>query len=181
MPVESQPIRLLAISGSLRKESSNTTLLQAAQALAPEGVRITLYGRLGDLPHFNPDIEFDRLEPVTDLKTQVDMSDGLIISSPEYAHGVPGSLKNALDWLVGGHEFYEKPIAFFHASSRGIHAQASLREIVKTMSGKIIDEASMTLPRSSKHLHIAEIQNDPELSACIQLAIFTFVDVLKNQ
>ena len=77
------PINLLAISGSLRQASSNTILLKTVQALAPENVTITLYEGLNNLPHFNPDIEFENLEPVHDLKGQVDAADGLIISCPE--------------------------------------------------------------------------------------------------
>ncbi|MEY2616468.1 MAG: hypothetical protein QOH78_2241 [Verrucomicrobiota bacterium] len=93
-------MRILAISGSLRSTSSNTTVLRAAQILAPPGVEVILYESLGVLPHFNPDLDGD--EPpqlVLELRSEVGLADGLLISSPEYAHGVPGSLKNALDWL----------------------------------------------------------------------------------
>ena len=95
-------MRFLAISGSLRLASSNTALLRAAALVAPEGVEIILYRGLGDLPHFNPDLEAAEPPSVTEFREQVRISDGLLISSPEYAHGVPGVLKNALDWLVGG-------------------------------------------------------------------------------
>lgn len=124
-----------SISGSLRQVSSNTALLHAAIALSPANVEIKLYGGLGDLPHFNPDLELIAPSLVTDLRAQVKWSDGLVISSPKYAHGVPGLLKNALDWLVSGEEFVGKPIALFNASPRAIHAQASLTEIVTTMTG----------------------------------------------
>jgi NAD(P)H-dependent FMN reductase len=180
MSDNSKPTQLLAISGSLRQASSNTTLLQTAQALAPENVTITLYERLGDLPHFNPDDEIDQFEAVVDLRAQVAQADGLIISCPEYAHGVPGSFKNALDWLVGGPEFYEKPVAFFNASDRGVHAQASLREIVKTMSGRIIDEACLTLPFIGKHISQEQLETDPELSALICAVTQRFATFLAN-
>ena len=106
-----QDMHLLALSGSLRHSSSNTALLQAAANLAPEGVEITVYQSLGDLPHFNPDLSEADLPNVTDFIARVRAADGLLISSPEYAHGVPGVLKNALDWLVGGDAFYLKPVA----------------------------------------------------------------------
>ena len=94
-------VTLLAVSGSLRAASANTALLRAAERLAPEGVELVLYGGLATLPHFNPDL--DDLDagtappPVMDLRSRLDASDGVLISSPEYAHGVPGALKNAID------------------------------------------------------------------------------------
>ena len=173
-------VKFLAISGSLRQASSNLALLKAAQTLAPANIQITLYNHLGDLPHFNPDNEFEPNETVAHLKEQVDAADGLIVSSPEYAHGVPGSLKNGLDWLVGGPEFYEKPVAFFNASGRGIHAQASLREIVKTMSGHIVEEACMTLPFISKKINQTVLETDPELVTLIRQALQNYVSFLKE-
>ena len=116
-------MRILAISGSLRSTSSNTTVLRAAQILAPPGVEVILYEGLGVLPHFNPDLDGD--EPpqlVLELRSEVGLADGLLISSPEYAHGVPGSLKNALDWLVASVEFPNKAVALLNTSPRSTHA-----------------------------------------------------------
>jgi NAD(P)H-dependent FMN reductase len=133
MMKEFSTIRILAISGSLRAISLNTALLRAATSLAPEGVAISLYGGLGDLPHFNPDLEGAEPPSVLDFRTQLQRSDGVLISSPEYAHGVPGVLKNALDWLVGSGELVGKPVALLNASPRATHAQASLIETLTTM------------------------------------------------
>ncbi len=171
-------IRILAISGSLRQVSSNTALLEAAIALSPENVEIRLYGGLGDLPHFNPDLEPTEPPPVADLRAQIKWADGLIISSPEYAHGVPGVLKNALDWLVSGEEFVGKAIALFNASPRATHAQASLIEILTTMSGRIVPEASITVPLLGKSLDAAGIVADPELSGELQAGIMAFVNAI---
>src|SRR4051794_17451133 len=88
-------VLLLAISGSLRSASSNVSLLRAAQQLAPEGVRIEQYERIGELPHFNPDLMEQLPAPVADLFALVGRVDGLLISCPEYARGIPGSFKNA--------------------------------------------------------------------------------------
>ncbi|MDF5726788.1 MAG: NAD(P)H-dependent oxidoreductase, partial [Rhizonema sp. PD38] len=82
---------------------------------------------------------------------------GLVISSPEYAHGIPGVLKNALDWLVSGEEFIGKPIALFNASPRAIYATASLTEIVTTMAGRIVPEACLTISLLGKNLDAAGI------------------------
>jgi NAD(P)H-dependent FMN reductase len=174
------PIRILAISGSLRQVSSNTALLEAAIALSPQNVEIKLYRGLADLPHFNPDLESTEPPAVTDFRQQLSGSDGLLISSPEYAHGVPGVLKNALDWLVSGEEFVGKPIALFNASPRAIHAQASLTEIVTTMAGRIVPEASITVPLLGRNLDAAGIIADTEISSQVQAAIGAFAIAIEQ-
>ena len=138
-------MRILAISGSLRSTSSNTTVLRAAQILAPPGVEVVLYENLGVLPHFNPDLDGDEPpQPVLELRSEVGLADGLLISSPEYAHGVPGSLKNALDWLVASVEFPNKAVGLLNTSPRSTHALSQLTEILTTMSARLIPEASPT-------------------------------------
>jgi len=179
MESESRTIRILAILGSLRKISSNTALLHAAIALSPANVEMKLYSGLGNLPHFNPDLEPTEPSSVTDLRTQVKWSDGLVISSPEYAHGVPGVLKNALDWLVSGEEFIGKPIALFNASPRAIYAQASLTEIVTTMAGRIVPEASLTVSLLGRNVDAAGIVANPEISAELQAAMISFANAIK--
>jgi chromate reductase, NAD(P)H dehydrogenase (quinone) len=174
------PTRLLAVSGSLRQISSNTSLLQAAIALSPANVEMKLYGGLGNLPHFNPDLEFNEPPSVTDWRSHIAWADGLIICSPEYAHGVPGVLKNALDWLVSGAEFINKPVALFSASSRAIHAPASLTEIVNTMAGKIVPEASITVSLLGKNLDAAGIVAEPEIAGEIQAAIDSFINAIQQ-
>ena len=176
---KSQTIRILAISGSLRQFSSNTALLQAAIALSPKNIQMKLYDGLGDLPHFNPDLEPMEPPSVTDLRAQVKWSDGLAISSPEYAHGVPGVLKNALDWLVSGEEFIGKPIALFNASPRSVHAQASLTEIVTTMAGRIVPEACITVSLLGRNLDAAGIVANPEVSNELQSAIISFMNAIQ--
>jgi chromate reductase, NAD(P)H dehydrogenase (quinone) len=139
-----------------------------------------LYSGLGDLPHFNPDLESTEPSAVIDLRQQLRWSDGLLISSPEYAHGVPGVLKNALDWLVSGEEFVGKPIALFNASPRAIYAQASLTEIVTTMAGQIIPEASITVSLLGKNLDTGGIVADSEISSEVQTAIVAFVTAIEQ-
>ena len=139
--------------------------MRAAARLAPAGVEIDLYCSLGDLPHFNPDLEESEPPAVTDLWTLVREADGLLISSPEYAHGVPGALKNALDWLVGGSEFIDKPVALLNASPRATHAQASLRETITTMSGRFVEPASIAVPLLGKGLDADAIAADAQIAS----------------
>jgi chromate reductase, NAD(P)H dehydrogenase (quinone) len=100
--------------------------------------------------------------------------------SPEYAHGVPGVLKNALDWLVSGEEFVGKPIALFNASPRATHAQASLAEIVTTMAGRIVPEASIAVSLLGKNLDAPGIIADLEISSKVQTAVVTFATAIKQ-
>jgi NAD(P)H-dependent FMN reductase len=174
-------IRLLAISGSLRAVSSNTMLLRAAAALAPEGMQVSLYTDLGALPHFNPDLEGAEPPVVKDFGAKVGAADGIIFSTPEYAHGVPGVLKNALDWLVGGFDFLNKPVALFNASPRSTYAIASLTEILTIMSGRIIPEASITVPLRELHLDEAAIMASPEIAGAIRKALAAFADAIVRE
>ena len=140
------PINCLAVSGSLREASSNTLLLRAAVSAAPDSLKIRLYESLGDLPHFNPDIDPLQSGTAADWIARVRESAGFIVSTPEYAHGIPGSLKNGLDWLVGSDAFVNKPFMLLNASSRSTFAQSSLVEILTTMSGIHVEAASLTIP-----------------------------------
>ncbi len=172
---KSRVIRILAISGSLRSVSSNKALLRAAIALAPKGCAIAMYDGLGDLPHFNPDIEASNPPSVMDFRTQLQRTDGVLISSPEYAHGVPGVLKNALDWVVGSGEFVSKPVALLNVSPRATYAQESLIETISTMDGRITAEASVTLPLLGRGLDEAGIIADVDISRSLQSSLVAFV------
>jgi chromate reductase, NAD(P)H dehydrogenase (quinone) len=171
---------LLAISGSLRQISSNTALLQAAIGLSPLSIEMKLYTGLGSLPHFNPDLDTTEISAIMDWKAQVKWADGLLICSPEYAHGVPGVLKNALDWLVSDEDFAGKPIALLNAAPRATHAQASLVEILTTMAGRIVPAASVAIPLMGKNLDAAGILADPELAGVLRQAIADFVQAIQQ-
>lgn len=123
-------MKILAISGSLRQASLNTALLRAVARIAPRGIEVVVYRGLGGLPLFNPDLVTPEPAPVTALREQIMAADALLIASPEYAHGVTGVIKNALDWMVGNESFVHKPVALLNASSRATHAQAALRETI---------------------------------------------------
>lgn len=137
-------MKIMGISGSLRTASVNTGLLKAAASLAPHDVEFAVYDALGNLPHFNPELDREPLPlAVADFRSQLNRSAGVVISTPEYAHGIPGVLKNALDWLVASGELYEKPIALFNPSPRTTYAQASITETLTVMSARLIPEASV--------------------------------------
>jgi chromate reductase, NAD(P)H dehydrogenase (quinone) len=174
-------MRILAISGSLRANSSNTSALQALAMLAPTGIEVVLYEGLGQLPLYNPDLDVAHLPlPVAALRQEIAVADGLVICSPEYAHGIAGALKNALDWLVSGVEFPGKPVAIINTSPRAEHAQAQLREILKTMSALVVEEASIAVPLLGRNLDAAGIAADPLLSADLQRSLQDFARAIKR-
>lgn len=161
----------------MRAVSLNTTLLQAAALLAPAGVSVVFYNGLGDLPHFNPDLDREgevALPAVARFRAQLNACGGVLICSPEYAHGVPGVLKNALDWVVGSGEFMNKPVALLNTSPRSIHAQAALREILTTMDARVVPEASIPIALAGRKLDAAGIVADPELSGALRTALAAF-------
>jgi chromate reductase, NAD(P)H dehydrogenase (quinone) len=143
----SLPTKILAISGSLRARSINTALLRAAAAAAPPGIEVSLCQSVGCLPLFNPDLEASDPAPVRRLREQIIGANALLIACPEYAHGVPGAMKNALDWMVGNEAFVHKPVGLINAAARATHAQAALREIVTAMSARVVEGACLVLER----------------------------------
>lgn len=165
-------MRFLAISGSLRAASSNTALVAALTDLTPPGVAIDIYRRIADLPHYNADVdEAGAPPPVLHFRTCLRACDALVISSPEYAHGVSGSLKNALDWVVASGELSQKPVAIMNASPRATHAHASLIEIVTTMNAQVIPEASIPVPLLGRNVDTAGIVADQEIASAVRSAL----------
>ena len=163
--------RVLCLSGSLRRVSSNTAALLAARELAPPELSLTLYTGLGALPLFNPDDENERLPPsVRALRESVGQSDALLIACPEYAHGVPGAFKNLLDWLVGSLEFPDKPVLLVNTSARGSHhAQDALCEILRTMSARLLAPGPMPVLLPGAGCTVADIFASPE--RCLELTM----------
>jgi chromate reductase, NAD(P)H dehydrogenase (quinone) len=171
-----ESIRVLAISGSLRRSSSNTALVGAAARLAPDAVDVSIYEELAQLPPFNPDLDSDQASvTVTRFRAQLQACDAVLISSPEYAHGVPGVLKNALDWVVGTGELVDKPIAVINASRRATHAWGSLKETLTVMSARVIVAASIVVPLDGRTLDSTGIVGDATLSAALRSAVDALV------
>lgn len=160
-------MKILALSGSLRAASLNTLLLHTTARLAPADIEVSLYPGLGNLPLFNPDLEAADPPPVAHLRRHILAADALLIASPEYAHGVTGVMKNALDWMVGNESFVARPVALFNASARATIAQQALRETISTMSARIVDSACITVPLLGSELSEDDIVAHPVISIAI--------------
>jgi len=164
-------LNILAISGSLRAASINSALLRTAARLAPPEMEITVCSVVGELPLFNPDLESDAPPSVTRLRDQVATSDALLIASPEYAHGVSGAIKNTLDWLVSCEAVVNKPVAVLNASPRAQHADAALRETLKTMSAVIVESASLTIPLLGANIAESDMAETPAIAHAIRASL----------
>jgi len=166
-------MRIVALCGSLRAASMNRALLRACARLAPPAISLEIFPALSALPLFNPDLEADLPAPVRALHVEIERADALLIASPEYAHGVAAVLKNALDWLVSFPPFVDKRVAIFNASPRSVHADAALREILTTMSARLIDPACLALPLRATGADtdaIVKAHAEPIRAALIMLA-----------
>jgi len=179
--VDAAPLRILAISGSLRVRSSNTSLLRLAAEVAPDDMRLVMYDGLASLPHFNPDDDVDTPPAsVVDLRARVGEADGLLFCSPEYAHGVPGSLKNALDWLVASVELPHKPVASLNASPWATHAQASLIETLTVMTTRIVHEACATIPVARGDIGPEGTIESAEIRQALRVTLDTFARDIRS-
>src|SRR4051812_8822342 len=154
------PCRILLISGSLRRQSTNTAVLRTAQAFAADDIEAVRYDGVRDLPHFDPDLDVAPLDPAAaELRRQVREADALLFSTPEYAGALPGSFKNLLDWTIGDDQpgsIYEKPVAWINASARGaVHAHESLRLVLSYAHADIVTAACVDVA-----VHAVEIGDD---------------------
>lgn len=136
-------IKILAISGSLRQDSSNYRVINKIAAIVPDKVEFNIYKDLGKLPHFDGE---EGYELVDEWRKQIQEADGVLICTPEYAFGVPGSLKNALDWTVSSGDFYDKPVALITASSVGDKGHASLLHTLTAITAKMNDDTKLLIP-----------------------------------
>jgi NAD(P)H-dependent FMN reductase len=143
-------VRILGISGSLQERSANTALLEVARAAADPATEVDVYRGIESLPHFNPDLDgADPPPPVSAFRSVVGAADGVLIATPEYAHGVPGALKDALDWLVGSGELYEKPVVIVNAAAieeRGAKARGELERTLRAQGAQILASATVIVP-----------------------------------
>jgi len=147
--------------------------------LAPPTVNVKIFDGLDGLPHFNPDLDVEgAIAPaaVQNFRGEIGAADALLICTPEYAHGVPGVLKNALDWLVSSSEMLFKPIGLLNVSPRSTHAHASLAETLRTMSTVIVDGAVLELPLAGTRLDADGIAANPALAEKLRAALLALVD-----
>jgi chromate reductase len=154
-------MRVLGISGSLRRDSHNTELLRAAAALLPSGVEFELYEGLADVPPYAEDYGSETPAGVSRLRERIEAADAVLFATPEYNHSIPGALKNALDWIsrpLAESPLRDKPVAVIGASTGmfgAVWAQAELRKVAAALHARVLDR-EVPVPMAD------ELVRDPE-------------------
>jgi chromate reductase, NAD(P)H dehydrogenase (quinone) len=168
-------MRVLGISGSLRRGSYNSALLRAAAERLPAGAELVEFARLGEIPPYDADLEAERPLPVAvaELRQAIREADAVLIATPEYNHSIPGALKNALDWAsrpAGESALMGKPAAAIGASTGmfgAVWAQAELRKVLGAMGGRVA-EAELPVPRAQDLYADGRLALGPEQSARLE-------------
>lgn len=177
-------MNVLALSGSLRAESTNAALLRAAIGLAPPAMVVTICDCIGALPPFNPDLDEEgAVAPpaVATFRDRLRAAEGFVISSPEYAHGVPGSFKNALDWTVSSGELMDKPVLLLNAArAGGERAQASLADTLTMLSARVLLEASRSAPFLSGSFDSRGALSEPADASLVAVAMQALADAIRK-
>ena len=167
-----ETVKILGIAGSLQSHSTNAALLDVARLRAPEDLEVVVFNALAQIAPFNP--ELDPVPPAVErLRALVEMADGVLIATPEYAHGLPGVLKNALDWLVGSGELYAKPVVIVSAapsSERGAHARADLERTLRAQGADVLGSTTIAVPTSVRGRELGHAG----IAAAVQCALAAF-------
>lgn len=138
--------RVLAICGSTRQNSANFHILKAIEGLMPANVHMEIYTGIDKLPHFNPDLDKDDVPfEIKELRSKIGRASGIIICTPEYVFSLPGSLKNALEWMVSSSSFSKKPTALITASGMGEKAHESLELVMRTLEAEFNSQTRLLL------------------------------------
>ncbi len=165
-----QTKNIVAIPGSPRQDSSNYHILAYLGSLVPQELNFTIYDGVGGLPHFDPGLDNDNPpQAVAAFRELLASANGVIICTPEYAFGVPGSLKNALDWTVGAGSLERKPLALITASTGGQHAHAALQLILKNALGaNLLEETTLLISFIRSKIDGGGSFTDPDTKSSVE-------------
>ncbi len=174
--------KILAISGSTRRESVNLHILKAIAAIYRDQAAITIFNELDQLPHFNPDLDTD--DPpatVRSFRSQVEEADGVLICTPEYVYSLPGSLKNAVEWTVSTTLFTNKPTALITASSSGNKAFEALQQLMSTIGAQISADTSLLIQAPKNKVNNEGMITDGQTLADIRALMNRFLNTTGEQ
>jgi NAD(P)H-dependent FMN reductase len=172
-------ISIVAISGSIRPHSSNRAVIDVAQACLGDRVDFTVYESIDKLPFFNDSKE--DIPEVTNFRDTLKWADGILLCSPEYAFGVPGVLKNALEWTVATGELGYKPVALITAATGGDKAHASLLLTLSALSANVAEDAKLLISFIRAKMNAAGLVTDEATLQAIYVVADALVRVIKEQ
>jgi NAD(P)H-dependent FMN reductase len=169
--MQQSPKKVLAICGSTRQQSVNHRYIKAITVIAAPYFEVLLFDGLSDLPHFNPDENKEQAPAsVAKFRQLLNEADGVLICTPEYAHGVPGTLKNAIDWVVSTNEFSGKPTMLVTAATDGSFAHKALLETLRVIEAKDIENNQLLIQFAATKIDSGNnITDGPALAALQQL------------
>ncbi len=163
-------MKVLGISGSLRRDSYNDALLRAAAERLPAGAELVEFEHLGEIPLYDADLEADGQSPpaaVAELRTAMREADAVLVATPEYNHSIPGVLKNALDWAsrpAGESALNGTPAAVVGASTGmfgAVWAQHETRKVLGALGGRVVED-ELPIPKAADHFVDGRLQLTPE-------------------
>lgn len=163
-------MRILGITGSLRRDSYNHALLREAAERLPAGAELVEFDRLGEIPPYDADVEAEGTpEPVAALRQAMRNADAVVVATPEYNHSIPGVLKNALDWAsrpAGQSALTGKPAMVIGASTGmfgAVWAQAETRKVLGALGGRVV-EGELPVARAAELHRDGRLELSPEQS-----------------
>jgi len=172
---------ILAICGSTKKLSTNLNLITAIADISSPYFNITIFDGIDKLPHFNPDLDIDPApESIINFRKLLKKSDGVLICTPEYAMGVPGSLKNTLDWTVSSSDFSHKPVALITASLSGQKSHAALMETLIVIESKMTQATQLIIPFVKVKVSADGKITDPITLENVQLLLNAFRELIEG-
>ena len=176
--MNSKKLKILGISGSLRTDSSATKILKEAGALFPAEVSFEIYTQLEAIPAFN---DSNTIPPVVhNFIELIANADAILFCIPEYAFGVPGALKNALDWTVSSTAFTNKPVALITAASSGDKAHAALSLTLSALGTKMPAGCSLLIPFIRTKINGEGKVTDPVLLQSLQLTVDSLIQTITD-
>ncbi|MCW3038400.1 MAG: NAD(P)H-dependent oxidoreductase [Solirubrobacterales bacterium] len=179
-------MRILAISGSLRRDSHNTALLRAAAEMLPAGVELTIHDGLRDIPPYDDDELATPADAVVRLREEIAAADGVLISTPEYNSSIPGQLKNALDWMsrpLATSPLKGKPAAVIGASTGmfgAVWAQAETRKVLKAIGARVSEE-ELPVPTADELFDAEGKLTDADLEQQLVTVIEQLTDAIRER
>lgn len=171
--------KIVAIPGSVRKPSSVHLLIDAIAKCYPTALDWIIFEDIGNLPHFNTDFNTEQVPPVvTAMREQLRSADAIIICTPEYGHGIPGSLKNAIDWNITSSGFSQKPVIAITAATDGESAHRSLLETLRVLEATYTDELQCRIPFIKTKISPEADITDPDTLAAIRKIMDRLLEVI---
>ncbi len=175
-------IKILAISGSTKKNSSNESILKFISSFYQDQLEVEIYDGIDRLPHFNPDLDNKGVpKAVLAFREKIVSADGVIICTPEYVFSLPGSLKNAIEWNVSTTNFSNKPVAIIVAAASGEKAFEALELVMTTIESRIAEHSKLLIKVVKAKVDVNGRINDADTEDNIKKLVASLIQSIKEE